>query len=168
VLLSVQKSEIIAMVRRAYKHLLGVKLPVNIQATIGYQLLGEAPNSRTIAFQRNPSANDAALYVGTPTQLVVHAPAGIDQGRIAAISAEREARDKRSQERLRREREEEKVKEAQKDKEREEAHRRMVEQRKLDKASAAEREDREREEKLQKAAADRARAQASVAARATR
>jgi myosin-1 len=166
VILSTQKTEIIAILRRVYKQLLGIKLPVNINDNISYQLAGEkAP--RTITFQLNAAAPDTALYVGGPTQLVVHAPLGISQERINELGAAREARAKAAQERLRNERSAEASKEAAKEKEREEAHKRLIEQRKAERAAAAEREEQEKEDKQRRAREEQEKSRARVAAKQT-
>jgi myosin-1 len=145
ILLNPGKSEIVAMLRKVYKQVMGHKIPINVNNSISYQLYGEKA-ARTAVFQLNPAAREDALYAA-PNQLVVHCPPGIQQAKIAAIEAARDERRKIAQERYKKEQEEAKIKEAQKEAEREEQRRRMVEERKAAKREAEERAEADRQER---------------------
>eukprot|EP00388_Colpodella_angusta_P031663 GDKK01023820.1.p1 GENE.GDKK01023820.1~~GDKK01023820.1.p1 ORF type:complete len:338 (+),score=58.69 GDKK01023820.1:65-1015(+) len=142
ILSSSQKSEIVAMVRKVYKRVMGSRIPINCQNTIEYQLAFE-PRPRSISFQAQPTLAECALFPG----LLVQAPFGIPQDKIATIEVQREERRKIAQERYKKEREEARVRELQREKEREEAHRKMVELRKKQRAEAADKAETERQQR---------------------
>ena len=163
VLLSPQKTEIAAMIRRVYKQVMGNKIPINISNTISYSLSGE-PQPRTATFMASAAKmDDATLYVN-PEQLVIHVPPGISQARIDSIEAERQRRSIIAQERLKKEREEAKLHEDKKEREREEQRRLQVEERKRQKKEAEEREESDRIEKERQARERQAQSAQKVAA----
>ena len=160
------KSEIVAMLRKVYKQVMGHKIPINVNNTIQYQLYGEK-GPRTAVFQLNPAVKEDMLYPA-PNQLVVHCPAGIQQAKIAAIETAREERRKIAQERYKREQEEAKQKEIQKEAEREEQRKRMVEERKAAKRDAEERAEADRLERERLARERRESSAKAVAAKSSK
>lgn len=161
------KSEMVAMIRKVYKQVMGSKLPINVNNQIAYQLAFEQ-KQRTITSQLNPAATETMFYVGGPGQVVVHAPAGIPQAKIQVIEAAREERRKLATERYKKEQEEARIKDIEKEKEREEARRRMVEERKRAKAEAEERAEQERLERERLVREKREQSARAVADRTTR
>ena len=166
VLWSAQKSEIVAMVRKVYKRVMGNKIPININNNCAYQLYGE-PQQRTAVFMLNPELHDAQLYVG-PWQLIIHCASGIAQARIQEIEKARAERSKAALERHRREQEEEKKKEEQKEREREELRKKQLEERKKQKQEMLERAEVERQAKERERQTERERSARIVAERANR
>ena len=160
------KSEVVAMIRKIYKHAMGSKIPLNICNDIAYQLSGER-GPRTLVAQLNPAVEEANFYVG-PNQIIVHAPPGISQQRIQTIEAAREERRKIAQERHRRELEESKKKDEEMERQREEQRKAMVAERKRLKAEAEERAERERQEREQQMRQRRDASARVVAERSTR
>ena len=160
---SPMKSEIIAMIRKVYKQVMGSRIPLNVADTIQYQLAFE-PKPRTISFQLNAGIPQTQITPG----LMVYAPLGIPQEKIAAIEVQREERRKLAQERYRKEQEEQKAKEIQREKEREEQHRKMVEERKRARKEADEKAERDREERERHALERRNASAKAVASRSGR
>lgn len=161
VICNVQKTEIVAMIRKVYKRLMGNKIPINCNNNIEYQLAGEA-RKRVLSFLVNNDLKEATLFQNNG-QLVVHVPKGISQVKIAEIEKARDERSRIAQERHRKELEEQKVKEIEKDKEREEARRQQVEERKRMKREAEERAETDRMDR-ERAARERREQNARVVA----
>jgi myosin I len=162
------KSEIVAMIRKVYRQVMGSKIPINVNNQITYQLAFENGKQRTITSQLNPATKDTMFYVGGAGQIAVHAPAGIPQSKIQQIEASREERRKIAQERYKREQEESRIKDAAKEKEREEARKKMVEDRKQAKLQAEERAEQDRIERERQVREKREQSARAVAERTTR
>eukprot|EP00331_Platyophrya_macrostoma_P010780 CAMPEP_0176426520 /NCGR_PEP_ID=MMETSP0127-20121128/11992_1 /TAXON_ID=938130 /ORGANISM="Platyophrya macrostoma, Strain WH" /LENGTH=383 /DNA_ID=CAMNT_0017807805 /DNA_START=9 /DNA_END=1160 /DNA_ORIENTATION=+ len=161
------KSEMVAMVRKVYRQVMGAKIPINVNSQISYQLALEA-KPRSLTAQLNPSIDETMFYVGGPQAIIVHSPAGIPQAKIQAIEQAREERRKVAQERYKREQEEARLKDIEKEKEREEARRKMVEDRKRAKLEAEERAEQDRLERERQVREKREQAARVVADRTTR
>jgi myosin-1 len=156
------KTEMVAMIRRVYKQVMGSKMPVTIDNNVPYQLSGEA-QPRTCVFQA-ADVKETMLYVA-PNQLVLHCPPGIPQAEIARQQAERDAKAKAELAEHRKNLESERIKEIEKEKEREEAHKKMVEERKRQKADSELQEERDREAREEAARQQRERSKANFAAK---
>jgi myosin-1 len=158
------KTEMVAMMRRVYRQVMGSKMPVTIDNAVPYQLSGE-PFQRTCVFQPAGDITKPKLFVAEK-QLVIHCPPGISQADIARQQAERDAKAKAELEAHKKQLADDKLKEEAKEKEREEAHKKMVEERKKQKAAEAERAAVEAEESERLRREKQERAKAAIAARA--
>ncbi|CBH10638.1 myosin IB heavy chain, putative [Trypanosoma brucei gambiense DAL972] len=143
VLLSPMKTEMVAVLRKAYHQLMGNKLHMNINDSLGYNLFGEEQQRQLTAIPYS-SSSDTTITPGGPNTLVVSAPAGITKETIDAIEAAREQRRQAVAEQRRKEEEEERAREAEREREREEEHKRIVEERRRARAAAAEAAEAER------------------------
>nr|CCC90215.1 putative myosin IB heavy chain [Trypanosoma congolense IL3000] len=161
VLLSPMKTEIVAVLRKAYHQLMGNKLPMNIDDVLRYRLFDEQPQQRQLTVVPASSGIDTTVTPGGPNTLIVSAPPGISKETIDTIQAAREQRRQAQAERRRKEEEEERSREAAREKEREEEHKRIVEERRRARAAAAEAEEAERQ-KAEGALKERREAEARV------
>eukprot|EP00672_Neobodo_designis_P024485 CAMPEP_0174831110 /NCGR_PEP_ID=MMETSP1114-20130205/2916_1 /TAXON_ID=312471 /ORGANISM="Neobodo designis, Strain CCAP 1951/1" /LENGTH=1146 /DNA_ID=CAMNT_0016064931 /DNA_START=57 /DNA_END=3497 /DNA_ORIENTATION=+ len=160
------KTEMVAMLRRLYRQVMGSKMPVTIDNNIPYQLAGES-FQRTAVFQPAAGIDKPKLFVAEK-QVVIHCPPGISQAEIARQQAERDAKAKAELEAHKKQLAEERKKEEEKEKEREEAHKKLVEERKRQKALDAERAAAEAEEAERVRREKQERARAAVAARSNK
>ncbi|RNC59121.1 putative myosin IB heavy chain [Trypanosoma cruzi] len=166
VLMTPMKTEVVAVLRKLYRQLMGNKVPVTISDGLTYHLFGEN-RPWILTATALPSISETALISSCPFTLAVSAPPGISQEIIQAIETAREKRRGAAAERRRKEEEEERARELLREREREEEHRRVVEERKTARAAVEQKQESERLQREQAARDQREESARIVAERST-